>query len=232
VSELETGNAAKEPDNPLAEMPVWRVLSYIGLQALAFIVVGVVLWIVSNRSAASIVTYEVWEIGAGLALAFALIVLSFVLSQAFPKWVEWLVHSQARNYPFLKHRISIAAIIFISICAGVGEELLFRGGLQTLLSDFLPLPVAILVASALFALIHFAQPLNSALIFIIGCLFGVVYWTTGSLLTVILAHTVYDIYALWTLQEAMHEFGVFDEEATADLPDAPERETVTQDQEP
>lgn len=232
MSELSEGEVKKEADNPLADMPVWKVLTYVGLQTAAFIAVGVALWIISDRSAASFVSFQAGQIGAGFALAFALIGLSFALSKAFPKWVEWLVRSQARNYPFLKHRISIAAIIFISICAGVGEEVLFRGGLQTWLGDFLPLPIAILIASALFALIHFAQPLNSALIFIIGCLFGGVYWTTGSLLTVIIAHTVYDIYALWTLQEAMHAFGVFDEEEAPGLPSEPERETVSQSQEP
>lgn len=231
MSELDEVEAKREADKPLADMPVWKVLTYVGLQTAAFIAFGVALWIASDRPAASFVSYQVWEIGAGLALAFALIALSFGLSKAFPKWVEWLVHSQARNYPFLKHRISLLAIIFISICAGVGEEALFRGGLQTLLGDYLPLPVAILVASALFALIHFAQPFNSVLIFVIGCLFGVVYWATGSLLTVILAHTVYDIYALWTLQKAMHEFGVFDEEDTADLPSKAQHETVKQSQE-
>ncbi|MEM7700844.1 MAG: type II CAAX endopeptidase family protein [Pseudomonadota bacterium] len=232
MSDLDDGKATKDTDNPLADMPVWKVLTYIGLQAVAFISVGVALWIFSGRAAASFVAYAAWEVGAGLALAFALIAVSFVLSRAFPKWVEWLVHSQARNYPFLKHRISISAIIFISLCAGFGEEVLFRGGLQTLLGDYVSLSFAVLIASALFALIHFAQPFNSALIFIIGCLFGVVYWATGSLLTVIIAHTVYDIYALWTLQEAMHEFGVFDDEEAESLPGEPERETMPQSQKP
>ena len=138
------------------------------------------------------------------------------------------MRAQARNYPFLKHRISLAAIIFISICAGVGEEVFFRGGLQTVLGDYVPLPFAIALASALFAIVHFAQPLNSALIFVIGCLFGLVYWATGSLLTVIFAHMVYDIYALWALQNAMHEFGVFDEPPSAPLPAQAERETLAQ----
>ena len=60
----------------------------------------------------------------------------------------------------------------------------------------------------------------------IGCLFGVVYWQTESLLTVMVAHAVYDVYALWALQNAMHELGVFDEEPISTLPAGEENETL------
>jgi len=218
------------PANPLEDMPLWKVLSYIGVQAACFTAFGVALWALSDRLPSEFVTFRMDEVGAGLGLALALIGTSLVLARLFPRYVEWLVRSQARNYPFLKDGISIPAIIFISICAGVGEEALFRGGLQTLLGDYLPLPAALILASALFALIHFAQPLNSALIFIIGCLFGMVYWSTASLLTVIIAHAVYDVYALWALQKAMHEFGVFDDAPTPDLPETAGHETLNSTQ--
>jgi len=218
--------AKSAPSNPLEEMPFSKVLLYIGIQAVAFTGIGLSLWLISDRLPSLFVTFRIEELGAGLALALALIGTSLVLARLFPSYIEWLVRSQARNYPFLKHGISIPAIIFISICAGVGEEALFRGGLQTWLGDYLPLPAALILASALFALIHFAQPFNSALIFVIGCLFGLVYWSTQSLLTVIIAHAVYDVYALWALQKAMHEFGVFDDAPTPDLPETAERETL------
>ena len=223
MSDTDTARA-----DALADMPIWKVLLYVGLQAAGFTGFGLAMWNLSGRTAGDFVTVTGTELGAGLLLALALIATSALLARAFPKYVEWLVRSQARNYPFLKHRISLAAIIFISICAGVGEEVFFRGGLQTVLGDYVPLPFAIALASALFAIVHFAQPLNSALIFVIGCLFGLVYWATGSLLTVILGHMVYDIYALWALQNAMHEFGVFDEPPSAPLLDEAERETLAQ----
>ncbi len=205
-------------DNPLADMPVSKVLLYVGLQAAFFTLIGWGLWAWMDRPALQFVTFDWTQTGQGMALALALIALSLVLTKLFPEQTEKLIRSQARNYPFLKHRISIAAIIFVSLCAGVGEEALFRGGLQTLLGDTLPLPIAIALAAALFAAIHFAQPLNSALIFIIGATFGVIYWQTGSLLTVMIGHAVYDIYAIWALQKAMHELGVFDEEPQSPSP--------------
>ncbi|MEO0642608.1 MAG: type II CAAX endopeptidase family protein [Pseudomonadota bacterium] len=193
------------------DMPLPKVLTLIAVQAIVFAALGWGLWSLTDRSEASFVTFAWWEVGAGFALATALIALSAALALAFPKFAEWLVRSQARQYPFLKNRISLSAIVIISICAGVGEEALFRGGFQTLFGDYTPLPLALALSSALFAAIHFAKPINSALIFVIGCLFGGIYWANGSLLTVIIGHAVYDVYAIWALQEALHRFGIFDE---------------------
>lgn len=209
---------APDTTNPLEDMPVWKVLLSIGLQTGVFVALGLAIWVLTGRAGDAFVTFGGGEVTNGLLLALALMATSAALSRVFPRYVEWLVRAQKRNYPFLKHRISLAAIVFISLCAGIGEEAFFRAGLQTLLSDYLPMPLALAIAAALFALIHFAQPINSALIFAIGCLFGWVYWQTGSLLTVMIAHAVYDIYALWALQKAMHEMGVFEEDTSPPLP--------------
>ncbi|MEM7688202.1 MAG: type II CAAX endopeptidase family protein [Pseudomonadota bacterium] len=226
-------NSAGKVD-PFADMPIWKVLTYIGLQATFFTALGVALWVIADGSQAPFIAFNWVETAHGLILAAALIAFSFAMAKAFPKYAEWLIRSQAANYSFLRHRISLGSIVFISLCAGIGEEALFRGGLQTLLGDHLPVPLALIVAAALFALIHFAQPLSSALIFAIGCLFGVIYWQTESLLTVMIGHAVYDIYALWALQEAMHELGVFEDaselEADQVLPDEAARETLASTQ--
>lgn len=191
-----------------SDIPLPKLLFFVGLQAFAFTAIGGALWVTSGRAHDTFITLAPWEAGFGLALALVLIALSAGLARAFPGYARWLVRTQARSYPFLKRRIGIGAILFISVCAGLGEEALFRGGLQTLSGDYLPAPLAIALAAALFALIHFARPLNSALIFAIGCVFGGVYWASQSLLTVIVAHAVYDVYALWALQEALHRMGI------------------------
>ncbi len=195
----------------LADLPLSKLLSFIGAQAVCFTAFGAVLWAFGDRPLGAFITTAAWEIGYGVALAGVLIAIAAALSRIFPAWADWLVRSQAGNYPFLKQRLSMAAIIFISICAGLGEEALFRGGVQVLLGDYLPVALAILIASCAFALIHFAQPVISAMIFLIGAIFGLVYWQTGSLLTVVIGHAVYDVYALWALQEGMHRLGVFDD---------------------
>ncbi len=193
----------------LADMPVSKVLTLTGFQTVCFAFIGAALWVIGDRSLESLVSFRAWEIGYGVALAGALIAFGMVLTRLFPDYADWLVRSQVRNYPFLKKRLSMPAIIFISICAGVGEEALFRGGVQVLLGDYMPMALAILTASTLFAAIHFAQPAISAIILVIGAIFGVFYWQTGSLLMVMIGHAIYDIYALWALQEGMHRLQVF-----------------------
>ena len=78
----------------------------------------------------------------------------------------------------------------------VREELFYRAILQPGLQHFLrPLP-AILVAAALFAASHIgAQPMNVITVSALataGLLFGIVYYHTGSLLLVIVLHTLFD----------------------------------------
>ena len=98
--------------------------------------------------------------------------------------------------------------MIVSLGAGIGEEALFRGGVQTLAGEYMPAPLAVLVASALFAFVHMAKPPIAAIIFSIGVLFGTIYWQTGSLLMVMIGHALYDVFAIWYLQKEMHRLGV------------------------
>lgn len=89
-------------------------------------------------------------------------------------------------------------ILFVSFCAGAGEELFFRGGLQPLLG--------IWISSILFVAIHgYLNPLNwrisiygMIMVFIIA---GLGYMTEHSgILTAIIAHMVIDVILLHKLR--------------------------------
>lgn len=201
-----------------ADIPVRTVLGITGAQTAVFVIAGLGLWVWSGRDPLAMITIDASGIALGLALCGSLIGAGLALIHWFPRYGEWMIRSQAQNYPFLKHRLSLAALIFLSLCAGIGEEVLFRGGIQTLFGDYLPMPLAIACAAAAFAAIHLAKPLISLLIFAIGVLFGAVYWWSGSLLAVMIGHALYDVWALWYLQEGMHRLGIF----AADPGDGPE----------
>ena len=80
-------------------------------------------------------------------------------------------------------------------------------------------PVAGIAISALaFALIHMARPLITAIILLIGVVFGLVFWWTGSLLTVMIGHAVYDVWALRVLHRELGRLGYLDD------PDTPKTE--------
>lgn len=91
-------------------------------------------------------------------------------------------------------------LILISICAGVGEELLFRGwlmywimqGADVLIPSEVVLVVALLVSSIVFGLFHPITPLYIVLATIMGLYFGVLVLLTGNLLVPIAAHATYD----------------------------------------
>ena len=178
---------------PLNPLKVGLALTF---QFTLFLVLGALLWHWSGRAIADFVRVDTRAVLQGLLLGGAMIGTAWGLFRRFPRQCEQLVRLQAETYAFFGKRVGWPLIILVSIGAGVGEEALFRGGVQTLVSDEVGPAGGIVIAAALFAGAHFGKPLIMALIFLIGALFGVVYAVTGSLLTVMIAHAVYDVFAL------------------------------------
>ena len=97
-------------------------------------------------------------------------------------------------------KLDTAQIIFISICAGVGEELFFRGAIQPMLG--------IWMTAILFVLLHgYLNPFNMSLtmygiymVLVVGVL-GLLTEHFG-ILTAIIAHTLIDIILLRELSMA------------------------------
>lgn len=205
------------PSAEMAEMSQGKMVAITSVQAILFTALGVFLWWLSDRDLAQFVTVDLRQIALGIAIAAALIVAGYVLFKGFPKLGERLIRDQGHSLQFLRNRLGPGAIVGLSLCAGISEEALFRGGLLTLGSDYLPFWIALVASSAIFAAIHFAKVLVATFVFAIGCIFGLLYVGLESLLAVMIAHTLYDIWALWYVQEEMHRLGVFDTpEGTAD----------------
>jgi len=201
----------KQPDRtakPLPSLP--GTLGLLALQAGAFVVIGLTLWGFGGPSSASFVSFRPDEIALGLVLAAILAAVAFATFKGLPRLSEWLVRAQKDTYAFLLEKpLPLWAIVVVSLCAGIGEEALSRGGVQTLAANYMPVPLAIILASALFAIVHMAKPPIAAIIFAIGALFGTIYWQTESLLAVMIGHALYDVFALWYLQKEMHRLNVF-----------------------
>lgn len=101
--------------------------------------------------------------------------------------------------PFFR-KSSIVELALIAIAAGIGEEMLFRGIIQALLSEWLRGPysvlVALLVASAIFGACHWITNTYAVLATLIGLLLGGLFVVTENLLAPITAHALYDFVAL------------------------------------
>lgn len=82
-------------------------------------------------------------------------------------------------------------IIFVAALAGIGEELLFRGLVQRLLTRSYDRWAGILIAAALFSAMHL-QFYGFFPRFLLGIVLGILFAYSGSLWVAILAHFFYD----------------------------------------
>lgn len=187
------------------------MLALLGLQAMVFALIGGLLWAWTGRPLHELVTLDFHQLGLGVALAAALIATALAGFRIFPDLAEKLCRLQASNFPFLRDGLPLPAIVWISICAGIGEEILFRGGLQTLAIDHVGPIAGITLSSMAFALMHLSNRLIGIFLFGISLIFGVVYWLTGSLSAVMVGHVLYDVFALAYLQHQLHRIGGFEE---------------------
>ncbi len=111
-------------------------------------------------------------------------------------WIKGLEEEATRQISFmLRERTPaqlIKNLIFISLFAGIGEELFFRAVLQRILIRLTQNPwMGIILAAAVFSAFHFQFYGFFPRLFL-GVLLGAIYWFSGSLWVAILAHFLYD----------------------------------------
>jgi hypothetical protein len=99
-------------------------------------------------------------------------------------------------------------IICVAALAGLGEELLFRGFFQSWINSYLAISWAILLASLVFAALHYLSHAYFICAVLMSIAFGIGYYLTGSLLMVIIWHGVYDLIALGIIIKFPHIIGI------------------------
>jgi membrane protease YdiL (CAAX protease family) len=129
-----------------------------------------------------------------LALYLGLMGLERLFSRLFPSSfsVVQQLHSQIGR-AFREQQLSYNHALQLGMISGLAEEVLFRGALQSLLTDTLGLGwPGVLIQAVIFAAFHpvpdrraWSYPL---FIFIAGMAFGAAYFLSGSLIPGILAH--------------------------------------------
>jgi membrane protease YdiL (CAAX protease family) len=87
-------------------------------------------------------------------------------------------------------------LALIALAAGVGEEMLFRGVFQGTLARWLGPGWGWGAASLLFGLLHPITPGYILLATLLGAYLGALWIYSGNLLSVMVAHAVYDFLAL------------------------------------
>jgi membrane protease YdiL (CAAX protease family) len=138
----------------------------------------------------------------GLLATAPLVLIFFVLQR-------WPVGPLGRIQKFSERVIrpllapcSVVDLFGISVLAGLGEEMLFRGVLQGAFLRWWGLPwLAVATASLLFGLVHAITFTYAVLAGLMGAYLGLVWLYSGNLLAAIVAHALYDfVVLLWLLR--------------------------------
>lgn len=137
--------------------------------------VGVFLFVVILQSA-TVLTFRLIEFPAEASADYGL--------DALPVWEAWII------------------IIMASLVAGICEETGFRGYMQVPLEKRYSPVAGIVIASMMFTVLHLGQAWAGPIlfqIFAIGTLFGILAYTSGSLIPSIIGHTIMDVFnfAFW-----------------------------------
>jgi len=94
---------------------------------------------------------------------------------------------------------SLVQLAVISVLAGLGEEALFRGVLQSWLVKQIGIYPGLILASVAFGLAHFVNRTYAVVATLIGLYLGWLYLVSGNLLVPVIAHALYDFVALIVL---------------------------------
>lgn len=93
-------------------------------------------------------------------------------------------------------RCTTVDLAVISLLAGLGEEALFRGVIQSALGHSLSPWLALTLSSTAFGLAHLVTPLYALMAGVIGCYLGLLLLVWDNLLIPIVVHALYDFVAL------------------------------------
>lgn len=191
-------HAGKRPQiSPRAALMFQGGIGVVGLAAIALFGIPV------YYDGVSPATALFWGL-AGSVATYAVI----LLVSRLPGLIRDSLESQLEQLHRFASDYSWTVLIALSVFAGVGEELLFRGAIQGGLAQHLPDAVAILVASVLFGLVHYLSFTYFVLATGLGLTLGTAYAMTDSLLLVMVWHGVYDMIALYCLRRFPEWFGV------------------------
>jgi uncharacterized protein len=94
---------------------------------------------------------------------------------------------------------SAGGIVLVSLMAGIGEEVLFRGVIQAGLADRLPAWLAVGIAAVLFGVAHWLTVSYAVFATLIGVYLGILFLVTENLVAPVVTHALYDVVALSVL---------------------------------
>jgi len=172
---------------------VWLAVAFEGGLALLALGLG---WLPGVQSPLPKIHWITRDVAWGVLACLPLLVVFFLC-------VRWpvgpLVRIKQLSEEFIREWFASCSVLqlgLISLLAGIGEEMLFRGVIQDTLSAWINPLAGIVLASLLFGLMHPITPFYVVLAALMGAFLGWIFIVTDNLLPAIITHGLYDFLAL------------------------------------
>ena len=145
----------------------------------------------------------------GIIATLPLVVFLWWFSNTTLEHLASFRRSQIKFFAEIGFTFTPLRIALMALGAGISEELLFRGVLQTWIAGYSPIIVAIVLSNIAFGLLHMRTALYAIIAGLVGAYLGTLYAMTDNLLTPMVAHAFYDAVALEYTRRAivMHHIG-------------------------
>lgn len=115
-------------------------------------------------------------------------------------------HSQIKFFSEIGFSFTPRRIILMATAAGIAEEMLFRGVIQTWMAGFAPVALAVILSNFLFGLLHMRTLLYAIIAGMVGVYLGALYAFTDNLLAPMATHALYDAVALEYTRRAVIQY--------------------------
>ncbi|PQO39857.1 CPBP family intramembrane metalloprotease [Bremerella cremea] len=189
--------------------------------ALAFVAVGigaligVAPWISSSWDTGGVVPI-LTSLGLGALGTIPLLIAFMAMQYSSFSSLDDLQEYMDRYIAPLFREATIFELGLVSLAAGLGEEALFRGVIQTFLQQLMgsgagPV-VPIALTSLLFGVVHYMTKEYFIIASIMGAYLGIWFWWTGDIIVPIVIHALYDWFALVYMRQTSPEVAAKSEE--------------------
>lgn len=171
--------------------PKISATAMLGLQ-FGIVVLAVVLAFLFRIDLWAAMEFSVDAVNGAVIGTIPMLLLGWWLFRSSWNWVQELRDLIETAVVPLFRRAPAGTVFLVSLLAGVGEELLFRGVIQGGLEGVLGPWPALVLASLLFGVMHALTRAYFVIATLMGFYLGWIYMTTGNLLIPILIHFLYD----------------------------------------
>jgi membrane protease YdiL (CAAX protease family) len=181
----------------LGETEIERMPAYVSSTG-TLVLLGVAAWLVGNREGATGLGLDSLPVGSLFGWSVALTLGGLGILLAFKRISTRL---RMREHPVLRALLPRSPgekTVFagLSVAAGVGEELAYRGYAIGALAPLVGTPMAAIVTSAVFGVLHAYQgPLGIVRAGVLGGMLAWGFLISGSLWPAIIAHVALDVLA-------------------------------------